>query len=1116
VSRRVIAFLSSMLFVVSTISQAEAANTVTALRATPSSNGAQIAWNVQSGSKNLIFEIELTNLAKSNSNPKRFTTKKTNFQLTGLTSWNQYVVRVRAKQGSQYFSWSKKASFVAANVIQGLSASSITHKSATLSWEPALGANFYKISVNGKQSFLTQKNTYDLKNLQMGTSYSFDVTPIKGDLSGSPSESFNFATLNQGPSGLKIVSQSNTRVAISWESIAGAESYEILVDGQSYGNTRNLNYELSKLKPGSKLQISVAARFGSEKTQESGISTIVGAIKPEGLRATQASQDMISVEWLGNSTFNQYKAYLDGQPVGLTSSTNFSFKNLLPGKTYSIQITGIEDGIESIPSELFKANTQITIPLAPVVTVLNAVTAVINWQTNTAATGVTVRLSDNRILSAPAGATSLTVANLSPGSKYNVGIAFRYGDDQSPFSPITEFSTPNTAPTRLSVTGISSTSALFLWDAVPGAEYYEVLREGAAPLTSSATNLLLQSLSPGVSYTVRVRSAFLDSNKIRVFSDWSSLTFSTLSDPNARPINIGTPQIVVVAPTSGVTPVVGATLSTSNGVWSSVPPVSNFTYQWQRSYDGGSTWNDISGALSSQYKLVESDYGFYVRAVVTAFNTNGSATTNSSPSSRIGDVANLQIPVALGTLVVGQTLSATQGSWFSSGILAYSYQWERSSDQNCYPWSFTPIPTFSTSPNYVLTNNEVAKCVRVTVTAQSGLGSLSATSPARGAVPAILNVELPTIVGAATISSELSATTGLWLNSPDTYTFQWEQSSDGIIWSPILGATSQLLKINDDQIGKFVRVQVKGIKEINFVTYSQVAFSLATTRVLGSSISNLSAPVVSGEWTVGFTLSTTAGSWSSSGTYTYKWQNSDDGISWTDIVGANASTYVLTASDGTKFIRSVVTILSTSGSGVAYSAPTSRVGSPYNSSQPTIVITEARVGVKLSSTQGTWKNTPTSILYQWQFSNDGIFWQSISGETTSEFTPNFELANSRIRLLVRAQNGVGESSVLSANIVSGLLPPIATVLPVVTGTYVVSSTLSTSNGTWPSTTSGYTYRWQRSLDGITWIDIFGATESTYTVTTSDLGYRLRSMVSLSTNLGTSVAYSLASPSVTPA
>jgi hypothetical protein len=313
----------------------------------------------------------------------------------------------------------------------------------------------------------------------------------------------------------------------------------------------------------------------------------------------------------------------------------------------------------------------------------------------------------------------------------------------------------------------------------------------------------------------------------------------------------------------------------------------------------------------------------------------------------------------------------------------------------------------------------------------------------------------------------------------------------------------------------YVRAQVLGSKSSTVPTaYTIVATTTNTAVVPTLSITNSVAPAVTGSWTEGTTLSASTGTWSTSGTYTYQWQSSSDNSTWSDIASATSSSYTLTSSEGSKYVRVQVINTSTAGSGVAYSVARSKVGAPFNTILPAITGT-----IKIGSTQtvstGTWSNTPTAYSYQWQKSADGISWINLSGETASTYVPTFDVANLRIRVSVGAGNAVDTATVTTA-IVNGFLPPQATAIPVVTGTMTVGQTLTSTSGTWPGTIDSYVYQWQRSSDsGVTWTNISGATASTYVLVAADAGYQIRSQVSLTTNTGSSSAYSLPTVGIAP-
>jgi hypothetical protein len=315
--------------------------------------------------------------------------------------------------------------------------------------------------------------------------------------------------------------------------------------------------------------------------------------------------------------------------------------------------------------------------------------------------------------------------------------------------------------------------------------------------------------------------------------------------------------------------------------------------------------------------------------------------------------------------------------------------------------------------------------------------------------------------------------------------------------------------------GYYIRAQVFGSKIVLGTAYIYTANSLATTIIPGFTVASTSAPIITGSWTTGSTLSTTNGTWSSLGTFTYQWQHSADNSTWISIPDATSRTYVLTSDDSAKYVRVQVYLTGTSGAdGIAYSVPTAKVGAPYNTVAPAITGT-LRVGTVQTVSTGTWSGSPT-YTYQWQTSSDGIAWLSIGSATSSTYTVTYDVANLRLRAVVSAANAT-DTSTATSQVIQGFLAPIATAIPEITGTVQSGETLTSSSGTWPSTSYGYTYTWQRSSDGgTTWTNISGAIASTYVLVTADVGYLIRSEVTVTTSTGSSTAYSLPTVAVAPA
>ena len=152
-----------------------------------------------------------------------------------------------------------------------------------------------------------------------------------------------------------------------------------------------------------------------------------------------------------------------------------------------------------------------------------------------------------------------------------------------------------------------------------------------------------------------------------------------------------TPPVNTVAPAISGTAQVGQALTASVGTWTGTAPI-GFAYQWRRC--AGATCTSVAGAVAGTYVPTASDIGDTLVVRVTASNTVGSAFADSSPSATVpgggggggggGSTSppptppvNTAAPAISGTDQVGQTLSASTGTWSGTGPLNYSYQWQR-------------------------------------------------------------------------------------------------------------------------------------------------------------------------------------------------------------------------------------------------------------------------------------------------------------------------------------------------------------------------------------------------------------------------------------------------------
>ena len=188
----------------------------------------------------------------------------------------------------------------------------------------------------------------------------------------------------------------------------------------------------------------------------------------------------------------------------------------------------------------------------------------------------------------------------------------------------------------------------------------------------------------------------------------------------AAPVNTAPPTI------SG-TPTVGQTLTASNGTWSNSP--TSFAYQWLRCNGGGNNCVAVANGTQQTYTLVGADAGHTMRVKVTATNADGSASAQSAQTAVVAPLTssaapkNTSPPTISGTPKVGQTLTASPGSW-SGNPTSFAYQWQ---DCNVDAVICTNI-TGATGTTYGVRLSDLGFRLRVVVTAKNDKGTATATS----------------------------------------------------------------------------------------------------------------------------------------------------------------------------------------------------------------------------------------------------------------------------------------------------------------------------------------------------------------------------------------------------
>jgi hypothetical protein len=191
---------------------------------------------------------------------------------------------------------------------------------------------------------------------------------------------------------------------------------------------------------------------------------------------------------------------------------------------------------------------------------------------------------------------------------------------------------------------------------------------------------------------------------------------------------------------------VGDTLTGDPGTWA--PGAASYKYNWRRCPpDGGQGAGNCEGIIdgpSNQYVLQPGDVGFTIRLQVKAFDGGGGkiGVNTSNATAQITGTGvgptNTGLPTITGTAAVGQTLSASQGSWASKYLVDFSNDWLRcdGAGGNCAAFG-------ANGQTYVVADADKGSTLRARVTATNPAGTTQVSSDPTAVVPGAPPVGAP-------------------------------------------------------------------------------------------------------------------------------------------------------------------------------------------------------------------------------------------------------------------------------------------------------------------------------------------------------------------------------------
>jgi hypothetical protein len=356
--------------------------------------------------------------------------------------------------------------------------------------------------------------------------------------------------------------------------------------------------------------------------------------------------------------------------------------------------------------------------------------------------------------------------------------------------------------------------------------------------------------------------AYGNRNFFRYYSLW-------FGDPG------GIPPAPLVAPTQTGSAAgkerVGTLLTVNPGSWKGAPsPAIGIQWVSCPSFSKVATvapradCSVIPGATGTTYTLTPADAGHYIAAQVSATNFLSMASRLSPTTALVYQVpVNSTPPSIPGPIAAGARIAVDNGVWAASPAPKFSYQWELC--RNATNEATCVKIKGATAQTYVARATHVGRYYRAIVTAKNTTATVIQSTPSSVISLAPQGKTAPALAASPVIGSAVGVTNGAWTGKPaPTLTYRFFSCptkvakpgrGDPAGCNPLGDASSSnSVMVGADQRGRFIVAQVIATNPVGVAT--QFSKSLVPVG------DDPALPLISGNQSVGQTLSATSGTWS--------------------------------------------------------------------------------------------------------------------------------------------------------------------------------------------------------------------------------------------------------------
>ncbi len=499
------------------------------LRGEPTDHSIVLNWDLSAGAVAYDLEIDgniITSIDGSS------------YVHDGLEPNNIYSYRIRATHENGTSDWSSVINIKTLPQVPKNISTSVTDNEVIITWDAVLGATGYDIEMDGVIRDNGSARGYTHRNLESGSEHTYRVRSRNEERVSHWSEPINVTTLPTTPSNITATSTRND-IVVSWDTVLGASSYEIEVDGTIHHNGLNSTYKHSNLVPNSKHTYRVRATNkggAGEWSEEITIETLFDI--PSNLEAVSTSES-ITLSWDSVDGASGYDLFVDGEVIDLGEKTTFEHIGLEPFTYHAYRVRAKSSVITGEWSEALVHPTLLGTP-GNLRTHSSKGSIKVMWDQVTGADVYEVEIDGNTVVQTTD--TMYVHEGLSTNSSHSYRVRATNSVVSSLWSDEITKKTPPSIPDNLQATSTSNTITL-TWEGVSGATSYIVNVDGSS-VEVEGTSYVHEGLKANTMHAYQVRA-----NNSAGSSGWTEEIQQTTT-PELK-VNVGKDNgfnFVIVAP----------------------------------------------------------------------------------------------------------------------------------------------------------------------------------------------------------------------------------------------------------------------------------------------------------------------------------------------------------------------------------------------------------------------------------------------------------------------------------------------------------------------------------------------------------------------------------------